>query len=319
MEQGSLLSLTPITIEVFNICAIVIGFIYNMVLLIHHFKTVKELKCKKYSTAFCVLAMIICSLLYFPTRIIVICIWAFPNYKNNLILCKSYFFSQLLILASYRGFLYIGLAIRLVKSYSKSHVYSQIFLKMFQIFIVLSITIVSGIGVFATDMSYDRNTGIGCTAIHQLWAMCVYGTNEFLLSFMNIVLFTYPLCKITNKLSDTKYIDGNNTQLTYFTHKSALLGFIVIISSVMCLAMIAITSAGVFWFSVDQIINTTSMLLLFKKNDKIFHFCCHCCVTKYTAKKMRNNESKSDCKTEKVVHIETKINRVSMDKSKSDK
>ena len=215
----------------------------------------------------------------------------------------------MILFSCYKGFLYNGLTIRLIKTYSNSKLYSIKYLQIWQIWIIITIIATSIIATYTTKL----DTAGYCTASHPIWTLAIFAMNDVCICCMNIILFTYPLCETTKILSK---MDNNDDSILYLIHKHSLLSSIAVGSSVIFLGMIGVTHAGLFWLSMDQIVTTTSMVLLFKQNDKIFDWCCGCCLCKYRKSKILqiDNKSNNNCnisaaeKAEKVTPTTHNIN-----------
>ena len=55
--------------------------------------------------------------------------------------------------------------------------------------------------------------------------------------------------------------------------KTAILGVLSVLSSLFFISMIAVLNQAPFWLSMDTIITVSCIMLLFKRNDPVFHVC----------------------------------------------
>ena len=59
----------------------------------------------------------------------------------------------------------------------------------------------------------------------------------------------------------------------YLIRKSAILAVLSVGSSLYFISMISAINIAVFWLSLDIIVTTTCIILLFKRNDPVFDVC----------------------------------------------
>ena len=100
---------------------------------------------------------------------------------------------------------------------------------------------------------------------------------DFIVCVINLILFLKPLCRLSRRISQ---INAETTsKFKKLIKKNALLASISIITSILAWVLIAIISGTiVVWQTVDIIVSSISIILLFSKNRRIFlNVCCCCC------------------------------------------
>ena len=73
---------------------------------------------------------------------------------------------------------------------------------------------------------------------------------------------------------DGKSAKGN--EMLYLIRKTSILGLLSVLTSLMAIIMISVINIINFWFSMDIIVTTTCIMLLFYRNQPVFSCCCGC-------------------------------------------
>ena len=257
-------------------CAI--GMIFLIFILIHHYGILKSSKkLKFYSTPLFSLLMIISGMTFCGIEIIEILI---SDITNTTTKCYIFLSFELISYSLFKLFLYFALCARLTESYSNAQIYSTKFLICWQVYIVI-ITIINDI-IALTFIELDLTVS-PCRGINIPWTLGIFVTNDFILCAVNVLLFTIPLCNATKLLSKGEYEQNieMKTRFQYLLRKSCILACLSVISSLVLVGMIAVVECAALWLTLDIIITTLCIVLLFKQYDHTFDCCCGCLMGKF--------------------------------------
>eukprot|EP01083_Nonionella_stella_P169145 572890_1 len=177
--------------------------------------------------------------------------------------------------------LYICLCRRLVESFADAFTYSSQFLFYYQIFLTVSTLLLTiAYALFVEPaLDFERTHGstpCAVTNIPDPLLICIV-LFDFIACVINLVLFIKPLWKLSEQLKDQNQFVRN--RFTKLIKKNALLATISTTTTLVHWIVGALTS-GLWAFCqvMDIVVSATAIILLFRRNEKIFvRICCCCC------------------------------------------
>eukprot|EP01084_Bolivina_argentea_P196694 337170_1 len=201
-------------------------------------------------------------------------VWTDYIFINKRI-CYIHFVALLTFYAVFKLILYISLCRRIIDSFGDIYTYSPQFLCLFQIMLVIVLSVILASCFIFIGTSVNRDEKPPCTAAFPDILVIAIISYDFIVCVISLILFLRPLWKLSN-LGSNKTVE---TKFKKLIKKNALLASISIVTSFMTWIFIAfIDGMTVFLQTIDVLVTCIAILLLFQKNEKVFiKLCCFCC------------------------------------------
>eukprot|EP01083_Nonionella_stella_P146627 461414_1 len=192
--------------------------------------------------------------------------------------CYVHFLLILNCYGLFKFFMYMALCRRLIESFYETTVYtySNQFYMLWQVALVVCSLTVLIASCFYIPVMFDPSERPPCVIILSDVFVAVFIGYDAIVSGVNMWLFLRPLCKMKGNLH-TSSNPRMQRRIKALIHKNAVLACVSI--STAFIAWIGIYFAPgmeVMLQTIDIIVSSIAILLLFSWNGKIFHIICCC-------------------------------------------
>eukprot|EP01084_Bolivina_argentea_P095853 172324_1 len=273
------LEIDQLTFDTMEITASTLALLYLVFAFYYQSIYIWQLKTQKtfkyYSSKFTTLLIMPFGVVFVLTELIVYMSKTHASFTLTQCWIAYVFTSGSMALA--KLFEYFTLCLMVIEAYSDANIYSYKFLLFWQCYLVIG-TIVSSVLSF-TAFEFDLTNGT-CDKTYPMWVMGIWGTHQSIIFTVNVILFAKPLCHMVKVMEAMKQTITTGNQIKYLIRKTSILGILCVLSSNFFVSMISVVATTEFWMSLELIITTTCVLLVFHRNEKIFDCLCGCLMGK---------------------------------------
>ena len=188
--------------------------------------------------------------------------------------CYVHFYFIITSYGSFKMFMYIALCRRLIEAFGQS-----LFLFIWECFIIITSLLQVVLCPIFIDLSVMPNNRPPCNIEFNdifLISLVLY---DLIVCGVNLVLFLKPLCRLTNSIQS----DGQNTKkfkrkYQRLIKKNAVLASISIVTSFIIWIILGfVTGMAIMLQSIDIMVSSVAILLLFSRNKWLYRILCCCC------------------------------------------
>eukprot|EP01084_Bolivina_argentea_P058291 106436_1 len=264
----------------------IIGIIAELMILIYHgVSTYKYTKQKTNQCQICAPSLLLWSFVMLIIGI-VYCISGLSEVlwtehsttsTDGRIACFVHFLLLLNCYGFFKLSMYMALCRRLVESYSDSSLYSYSnkFYAFWQIFLVIVSVIIILASCFHIEAQYNPQARPPCVINIPLAVVAVLIGYDVIVSTVNLLLFLKPLWTLTADLYDHNSKIRNTFKPVMYTN--AILACVTIITSFFTWIFVYfLPGMEVMFQTIDIIVSSAAIILLFSRNHWIFRGICCC-------------------------------------------